>query len=62
MTSLHCHPPLPSNIPTGRKGLINHITNMVASQVSGLSNEDSKWKIVKHKKKKEQKGGNIFHR
>ena len=38
-------------MPTGSKGLIKHISNMVAPQVSGLSNEDSTWKIVTHKKK-----------
>ena len=36
---------------TGNKEIINHFSNMAAQQVSGLSNEDSTWKIVTHKKK-----------
>ena len=38
-------------MPTGNKGLINHISNMVAPQVSGTNNNNnSAWKIVKTKK------------
>ena len=48
-------------MPTGSKGLINHISNMVAPQVSG-SNDDnnSAWKLVKTKKqlKEERKWKN----
>ena len=36
-------------MPTGSKGLINHISNMVAPQVSG-SNNNSTWKVVKTKR------------
>ena len=58
-TSVYCHPPQPSKIPTGSKGLINHMSNMIAPQVSGLNNEDSTWKIVAQEK--EQEGGNSLH-
>ena len=38
-------------MPTGNKGLINHISNMVAPQVSGSNyDNNSTWKIVKSKK------------
>ena len=38
-------------MPTGNKGLINHISNMVAPQVSDSNyNNNSTWKIVKSKK------------
>ena len=49
-------PPTPSKMPTGSKGLINHISNMVAPQVSG-SNNNSTWKVVKTKQqlKEDQK-------
>ena len=44
-------PPTPSKMPTGNKGLINHISNMVAPQVSGTdNNNNSAWKLVKTKK------------
>ena len=44
-------------MPQGNKGLINHISNMVAPQVSGWNNDNkSTWKIVKTKKQlKEEK-------
>ena len=48
-------------MPTGNKGLINHISNMVAPQVSGSNyNNNSTWKIVKSKKqlKEERKWKN----
>ena len=38
-------------MPTWSEELINHISNMVVPQVNGLSNEDSTWKIVTHKKR-----------
>ena len=38
-------------MPKGNKGLINHISNMVAPQVSGFDNDNnSAWKIVKSKR------------
>ena len=38
-------------MPQGNKGLINHISNMVAPQVSGFGNDNSSmWKIVKSKR------------
>ena len=44
-------PPTPSKMPTGSKGLINHISNMVAPQVSGSNNDNnSVWKLVKTKR------------
>ena len=44
-------PSTPSKMPQGNKGLINHISNMVAPQVSGFGNDDnSTWKIVKSKR------------
>ena len=44
-------------MPTGSEGLINHISNMVAQQVSGFDNvNNSAWKIVKSKRQlKEEK-------
>ena len=38
-------------MPTGNKGMINHISNMVAPQVCGDADEiNSTWKIVKSKR------------
>ena len=47
-------------MPTGNKGMINHISNMVAPQVCGDANgNDSAWKIVKSKKQlREEKKSN----
>ena len=39
-------------MPTGSKGLINQLSNMVAPQVSGHGNTKSTWTIVTNKKNK----------
>ncbi len=44
-------------MPQGNKGLVNHISNMVAPQVSGQNNDNnSTWKIVEFKKEIESAG------
>ena len=41
-------------MPTGSKGMINQLSNMVAPQVSGQGKNDTTWKIVTNKKTKKQ--------
>ena len=44
----------PSKMPTGSKGMINQLSNMVAQLVSGQGKNDTTWKIVTGKKTKKQ--------
>ena len=41
-------------MPTGNKGMINQLSNMVAPQVSRQGKNDSTWKTVAGKKTKKQ--------
>ena len=41
-------------MPTGSKGMINQLSNMVAPQVNGHGKNDTTWKIVTGKRTKKQ--------
>ena len=47
-------------MPTGSKGLINQLSNMVAPQVSGQGDKEPTWNIVTHKKKNKRKAKDLF--